>query len=153
MKLPFFWSRDNETLEFKKTVALTEEAKENTQAEDPIEAIKKAERERLMLGDERVSNWLDQHASFHAFIPALAPVNRTTKHISKVDAQVAWLDFQILCTLEEMCMSPDVYEAGGLEMLQGLEMMHSTQVSDGWEGWKGRILTEERKVVRAELKK
>jgi hypothetical protein len=148
MKFPFFWNRDNPEKEFRRNVALTNEQADAQQQNDPaIENARTAERERLMLGDERVSKFLDQHPELASFIPALAPVNRTTKHISKRDAHIAWLDFQILFTLEEMCMSPDKYEGGGLEIMQGLEIYANTQISDGYEGWKGRILTENRKIT------
>lgn len=152
MKFPFFWQRNDKSLEFKQGLALTESEK-NDQSNPELEAMKAMHRQQLMLGDERLSNFLDANPAFHAFIPALASVNRTTKHISKVDARVAWLDFQILFALEEMAMPPEVYEAGGLEIMQGLEIYAATQISDGYEGWKGRILTEQRKSSSVELKK
>ena len=153
MKLPFFWHREDKTFEFQENMALSQQTADANAPQDPYEAAKAAERERLMLGDERTARFLDIHPEFHAFIPALAPVNRTTKHISKRDAMIAWLDFQILFTMEEMCMRPEAYEAGGLEILQGLEIFASTQISDGFEGWKGRILTEQKKIIATEFRK
>jgi hypothetical protein len=148
-----FWQRNQRETEFQESMAL-QEAQTDVQAPaDPYEAIKQAEREKLMLGDEGVTKLLLRHPELHALIPALAPVNRTTKHISKIDAQVAWLDWQILTTLQEMCMNPEDYERGLLELLQGFEMYYNTQVSDGYEGWKGRILTEQKKIHVSELRK
>lgn len=153
MKFPFFWNREDKTMEFKQSCALNEQNADAQAQPDPYEAIREAERERLMLGDERVTRFIDEHPELHSFIPALSPVNRTTKHINKHDANIAWLDFQILFTLEEMTMDPEKYEGGGLEIMQGLEIYAATQISDGFEGWKGRILTEQKKTIRTEMGK
>lgn len=135
-------------------VALTQQQVDANNALDPvIESAKLAERERLLTSDQRVASFLDTHPYYKAFIPALAPVNRTTKHISKADARIAWLDFQILATLEEMSMPPEEFERGGVEMLQGLEMYHNTQISDGFEGWKGRLVTENNKTITTQMRK
>lgn len=146
-----FWNR-SETFEFQKEQALTMQGGEQPQ-QDPIEAIKQAEREREMISDQKLSEFILAHPSLHSFIPALSPVNRTTKHISKNDAHIQWLDFEILCIMEEMCMRPEEYESGGLEILQGLKIYASTQISDGYEGWKGSILTEQRKRFVSTLQK
>jgi hypothetical protein len=151
-KLSFFWNRGNkEILEMQTNSALAEQQVQ--EQPDPYEAIRQAERDKCMLSDERTMRLLDRHPELHAFIPALASVNRTTKHISRADARIAFLDWQILVTLEEMCMPPEKYEDGALEIIQGLEMQHSTLVSDGWEGWKGRILTEQKKTISTEFRK
>jgi hypothetical protein len=153
-RFSFFWNRGNDKIfEFQQSAVLNQQNADANEPADPYEAVRQAEREKLMLGDENVSRFLLAHPELHAFIPALAPVNRTTKHISKADAKIAWLDFQILLTLEEMCMSPEKYEAGALEVLQGLEILFSTQISDGYEGWKGRILTEQKKTIATEFRK
>lgn len=153
MKLPLFWQRNDRSLEFKQNMALSQaQADANVQGtpEDLIQAI---EKQRLFLQDEKVIDFLWSHPELHAFIPALSAINRTTKHISKKDALIAWLDFQILFTMEEMAMPPELYEAGALELMQGLEILAATQISDGYEGWKGTILTQIVKRSQIELKK
>ena len=152
MKFPFFWNRNDKEMEFQKNCVLNEQNIESQQPADPYEAIRAAEREKQMLGDERVTKYLDGHPEYHSLIPALSPVNRTT-NLSKSEARIAWLDFQILYTLAEMTMDPAKYESGGLENIQGFEILSNTQISDGTEGWKGRIVTEQRKTIRTELKK
>jgi hypothetical protein len=154
-RFSFFWNRsgNKELFEFQQNTVLNQQNADAQEPADPYEAVKQAERERAMLSDEKTMQLLLNHPELHAFIPALAPVNRTTKHISKTDARVAFLDWQILVTLEEMCMPPEKYEAGALEIIQGLEMQYNTQVSDGWEGWKGRILTEQKKTIATEFRK
>lgn len=155
VKFSVFWRRqDDGSKEFLQNSALNQQQADANNPGDPVvEAAKLAERERLLTGDERIQNFLDTHPEYRAFMFALSPVNRTTKHISKSDARVAWLDFQILATLEEMSMSPEEYESGGVENIQGLEMYHTTQISDGFEGWKGKLVTENNKTIRTELKK
>lgn len=106
-----------------------------------------------LVGDERIPKFVEDNPAFSALIPALSPVNRTTKHISKKDAHLQWLDFQILFTMLEMTMHPENYESGGMETLQGFEIFASTQISDGFEGWKGNILTQQVKVTRFETEK
>lgn len=153
-KFNFFWKRgDDKIFEFQQNAVLNQQQADGSETPDPYEAVKQAERERLMLGDENVSRFLIGHPELHAFIPALAPVNRTTKHMSRTDAMINWLDWRILVIMEEMCMAPEKYEAGALEHLQGLEMYFNSQNSDGWEGWKGRILTEKKQTIATEFRK
>ncbi len=153
-RFSFFWNRSNEDVfNFQKDTVLNQQNADAQTPQDPYEAVKQAEREKAMLSDQLVQQFLLAHPELHAFIPALSPVNRTTKHISKTDTMIAWLDWKILVTMEEMCMSPEKYEAGALEHIQGLEMYFNTQISDGWEGWKGRILTEQKKTIATEFRK
>lgn len=154
MKLFNFWQRkDDRVLDFQQNMILNEQQTENSAPADPYEAVKNAERDKMMLGDQTLTKYILEHPEFHSFIPALAPVNRTTKHISKSDAEVMWLDFQILLCMEEMCMSPNDYENGALEFLQGLEIFIGPLISDGYEGWKGRITTEQKKIITSEFRK
>lgn len=155
MKNPFtfFWKNTDKTFEFQRDLVLSEQQAETDTAQDPYNAIRIAERDKIMLTDQTLSQYLIQNPHFHAFIPALAAVNRTTKHISKSDAKVMWLDFQILHCMEEMCMSPEIFEAGALEFLQGLEIYEGSLISDGYEGWKGRIITEQKKIIATEIRK
>jgi hypothetical protein len=155
MKFPVFWNRhnDDKTFEFQQSVVLSEQQADANAPIDPYEQIKQAQQEKLLLGDEVLTKYIIDHPEFHAFIPALSPVNRTTKHISKQDAKIMWIDYQILFCMEEMCMSPEKYEAGALEFLQGLEIHIGPIISDGFEGWKGNILTQQRKTIASEFKK
>lgn len=150
-----FWKHDNSRDEdMSHSIALSQQQADAANQTDPvIEAAKLAERERLLTSDQRVAQFLDTHHHYRAFIPALSPVNRTTKHIGKTDAIVAWLDFQILATLTEMTMPPEEFENGALEIMQGLEMLHNTQISDGYEGWKGKLVTENNKTIKTILSK
>lgn len=152
MKLLSFWNRGpDKTFEFQQGVVYNAQQADNAAPVDPYEAVRIAERDKMMLGDQVLTKFLIEHPQYHAFIPALAPVNRTTKHISKQDARVMWIDFQILFTLEEMCMAPADYEAGALEFLQGLEIYIGPLISDGWEGWKGKIITETKKTIATQF--
>lgn len=148
-----FWRRNEEEERFCKDVALTSENAPQSQDENPVEAIKQAERERQMIQDERVSRFIENHHYFNAYIPAFSGVNRTSKHRNKSEAEIMWLDFKILGIETSMFMPPEEYEKGALEIIQGFEPYISTLISDSDEGFKARILTEQRKSIRVETKK
>ena len=151
MKFPTFWNRTPKDENLKEQVLLNQQQADMNQPIDPYEAVRQAEREKNMLGDQFVNTLLANHPEYKAFIPALASVNRTTKHVSKTDMRIAWLDFQILQVMTEMCMNPDKFEEGAMEMMQGFEMYHNNIISDGHEGWKGNILTQQRKIISANV--
>jgi hypothetical protein len=154
MKFPFFWNRNSEKLEFKRSLVVAEAQADAQRGSDPsMEYLTMIGKFGYLVGDERIPEFISENPAFNALIPALSPVNRTTKHICKKDAHIAWLDFQILYTMLEMSMHPDVYESGGMEVLQGFEIFSNTQISDAYEGWKGNILTQQVKVTRFETEK
>lgn len=153
MKFPFFWNRtDQSKQEFRRSKILNEQISDASQNKtDPaVEYAEQLGRSGLFVTDDRVMEFLEKHSAFNALIPAFSPVNRTTKHIGKQDAKIAWLDNQILFTMLEMAMSPEDYEDGAMEILQGFEIFGNTQISDGYEGWKGRTLTQQVKIIRSE---
>ncbi len=153
MKFPVFWHRENKKLEFKRTYALTEAAADAQRGGDPAnDYLTMLGKFGYLVGDDRIPEFISNNPAYNALIPALSPVNRTTKHISKRDAHIAWMDFQILYTMLELTMRPEDYEAGGMEILQGFEVLSNTQISDGFEGWKGNILTQQVKVSRVEMR-
>ena len=153
MKLPLFWNRDNKKQEFRRNMALTEASADAQKSQDPtMDYLAMLGKFGYLVGDDRIVQYIQNHPEFYCLIPALSPVNRTTKHIDKVDAHIQWLDFQILYTMLEMTMNPDDYENGGLEVIQGFEIFSTTQISDGFQGWKGNILTQQVKVTRTEIK-
>ncbi len=153
IKFPVFWGRENKKLEFNRTYALTEAARDSQGSADPAnDYLMALGKFGYLVGDDRIPTFVSQNPAYNALIPALSPVNRTTKHISKRDAHIAWLDFQILFTMLELTMRPEDCETGAMEILQGFEIFANTQISDGFEGWKGNILTQQVKVSRVELK-
>lgn len=154
MKFPAFWNRDKGKQEFRRNQILTEQQADAQRPTNPeIEYLTMLGKFGYLVADDRVFDFIQKHPQYNALIPAFSPVNRTTKHISKRDAQIQWLDHQILQVMLETTMSPDDYEAGAMEIMQGFEIFANTQISDGFEGWKGNILTQQVKVIRAETEK
>jgi hypothetical protein len=151
----FFWNRgDGGKKDFERSVVTNEQIADAQRGTDPNEYAEQLTRANAFTHDDRIDDFFKRHPEYAAFIPAFSPVNRTTKHISKQDAKIAWLDNQILFTMTEMTMSPDDYENGAMEIIQGFEIYGNTQISDGFDGFKAKVLTEQRKVITAqEVKK
>lgn len=156
-RFSFFWNRNSQEKEqifnLQSSTVTNEQMADAQQTVDPYEAIRQQEREKVMLSDERTTQLIEKHPYLEPFGPAMAPVNRTTKHISRSDAKVMWLNFQILECLVELGMHPADFEDRAPENIQGLEMQYDSLISDGFEGWKGRILTEQKKTIRSEFGK
>lgn len=146
----FFWNRGKEDKKnFERSMVTNQQMEDAQRGQDPAEYAEQLTRANMFTHDDRVSMFLERHKAYKALVPAFSPVNRTTKHISKQDAKIAWLDQQILFTMLEMTMSPEEYESGAMEILQGFEIFGNTQISDGYEGFKAKALTEQRKIITA----
>lgn len=148
VKFLSFWNRDDGKKEHQRNLVYNEQQADAQRGADPNEYIQEAKRASFFIKDPLVEEFLDEHPAYRALVPAFSPVNRTTSHISKQDAKVAWLDHQILFTMLEMTMRPEDYEAGALEILQGFEIFGATQISDGFEGFKAKALTQQTKIIK-----
>jgi hypothetical protein len=147
----FFWNRgDGGKKDFERSMVTNQQMEDAQRGQDPNEYAEQLTRASAFTHDDRIDDFFKKHPEYNALIPAFSPVNRTTKHISKQDAKIAWLDQQILFTMLETTMSPEAYEAGAMEILQGFEIFGNTQISDGYEGFKAKVLTQQTKVIRAE---
>lgn len=136
-----FRRRDPAKLAYKSEVVTAAVHGEVTRPEDPAtEYMKDLQKLSYLTVDELVADWLLKHPAFHALIAPAAPVNRTT-WLTKTQAEVNYLDLRILISMMKLTMDPDTYEAGGLEMLQGLEMFISNIINDAVEGRKLQACT------------
>jgi len=134
--LDIFNRTDRGKLEYQREVASATVHGESARSEDPAtEYMKDLQKISYLTVDELVSNWLMDHKEFHALIAPAAPVNRTT-YLTKKQAEIAYLDLKILTSMMKLTMDPDVYEAGGMEMLQSLEMFITNIIHDAVEGRK-----------------
>lgn len=144
-----FLRKKDKDKEFKENFLLTEESKPDQEDDYNTVMLKQGP----FLYDEFLTKIIMHYPFLYGHLAANSQVNRTTKHISKSDAHVAWIDYQILQLLTDMDMTTKNFEEVGLAFQHGLEMFHNTVISDGWEGWKGRILTEQTKKHYIETKK
>lgn len=131
-----FSRKDPEKLAYKREVVTATIHGESARPDDPAtEYMKDLQKLSYLTVDELVANWLMNNPQFHALIAPAAPVNRTT-WLSKKQAEIAYLDLKILISMMKLTMDPDVYEAGGMEMLQSIEMFIINIINDAVEGRK-----------------
>lgn len=144
---------DKDTLQFKRDVCLTTAAGEAQQQDNPeIEYLQMMAKIGYLTVDENVIRWLFDHPQFHPLIPQLAPVNRTTILTDK-QADINRLDYEITSTWLKLTMSPDDYEAGAPEMLQGFRPFANNIVNDAIGGKKLVALTQMVKRIEIETDK
>lgn len=89
-----------------------------------------------------------------SLVPVLSPTNSVIK-LSKYQADLKRIRLDNHIILLKLTMNPKVYEANGLEMLEGYRMYGHDRISGAEEGWIGHIATEttRRHVFENEKKK
>lgn len=146
-----FGRKDEGKLEYTRNVVTATAAGEAQQQESPeIEYLQMMARIGYLTVDENVVRWLFDHPNFHPLIAPLAPVNRTTV-LTKQQADINRLDFEILFTMMKLTMPPEVYEQGAMELFQGFRIFANNQINDAVEGKKLIALTQVAKRVEIEL--
>jgi hypothetical protein len=148
--LDLFRKKDTSAFEFSAAAAHQDIANPNTSpAQDYVDTVGKI---GYLLNSPTMEQFFMTNKYMQVFIPAFQSVNRTTK-LSNHEAEIMWLDFQIAFTMAKLTMPPDVYEAGAMGMFQSLEILASTQITDGKEGWKGHLITEQVRRIDVALNK
>lgn len=148
-----FGRKDEGKLAYKREVVAATVAGEAQQQDNPeIKYLQMMARIAYLTVDENVVRWLFDHPDFHPLIAALAPVNRTTI-LSKQQADINRLDFEILFTMMKLTMPPEVYEQGAMELFQGFRIFANNQVNDAIEGKKLVALTQVAKRIEIETDK
>lgn len=89
---------------------------------------------------------------FNELYPAFSMLNRTT-NIGNLDRELLLLDYEALLLINKINMNEDEYENKGWAKLEALKIFARYMVSDSFHGWKGRLVTEQIKIIRAELEK
>ena len=148
-----FGKKDEGKLAYKREVSAAIVAGDAQQQDSPEMAyLQMMARVGYLTVDENVVKWLFDHPDFHALIAALAPVNRTTV-LTKQQADINRIDFEILFTMMKLTMPPNVYEQGAMELFQGFRIFANNQINDAVEGKKLAALTQVAKRIEIETEK
>jgi hypothetical protein len=149
--LSLFRKKDNTAFEFSAAAAQQDLANPNASgpAQEYVDTVGKI---GYLLNSPTMEQFFMTNKYMQVFIPAFQSVNRTTK-LSNHEAEIMWLDFQIAFTMAKLTMPPDVYEQGAMAMFQSLEILAGTQITDGKEGWKGHLITEQVRRIDVQLNK
>jgi len=86
------------------------------------------------------------------FIIACSHLNRLTR-IGKTEASLAELDYEFLIQITKLNMPEDTYENEAWGILEALKLFTRSIINDAFNGHKARMISELRRVVRAELSK
>ena len=143
--------KDNSAFEFSAAAATQDLANPNNSSpqQEYIDTVGKI---GYLLNSPTMEQFFMTNKYMQVFIPAFQSVNSTTK-LSSHEAEIAWLDFQIAFTMAKLTMPPNIYEQGAMGMFQSLEILASTQIADGRDGWKGHLITEQVRRLDVQLNK
>jgi len=149
--LGLFRKKDDKAFEFSASVAQQDVANptNSNQSQDYVDTIGKI---GYLFDTPTMQDFFMNNQYMRVFIPAFQTVNRTTK-LNSHEAEIMWLDFQILFTMVKLTLPPDVYEQGAMAMFQSLEILSATIISDGKDGWKGHLATENVRRLDVQLNK
>jgi hypothetical protein len=150
---PLGWLRkkDDKAFDFSAAAAHQDMANPNTSSpeQDYVAMIGKI---GYLLNSPTMEQFFMEHPHLRMFVPAFQSVNRTTK-LSNHEAEIMYYDFQILFTMAKLTMEPSIYEQGAMGIFQGLEILAETQITDGKDGWKGHLITEQVRRLEVDLNK
>lgn len=143
--------KDEKDEEFGTDMALTEHSRQSPMSDEMIYSLG---RSVYMIMDPEVTGILnaDGNDQFNALIPAFSHLNRTT-NIDKKQAELLTLDYEYLSLIHKLNMNEDEYENVGWAMLESLKIFAHGITSDAFHGWKGKLVTEQIKIIRTELEK
>ena len=131
--------------------ALTEQSRPSQMGDEMIYSLG---RSVYMVLDPDVSDILKEegNSQLAALIPAFSHLNRTT-NIDKKQAELLTLDYEYLTLIHKLNMNEDEYENVGWAKLESLKIFAMGIISDAFHGWKGKLVTEQIKIIRTELEK
>lgn len=140
-----FKHKDEEShaLRFQRDLTRAEVEKPTSPEADYIAMVGKM---GFMVMDENLINFLYSNPILHPLIPVFSPVNATIK-LDKHQSELKRIRLENMLTVMKLTMAPNVYDANGLEILDGLRLYGHDRVSEAFEGWKGHLVTEQVKVI------
>jgi hypothetical protein len=149
MVFGFLRKKDDHALEFRRNLVVSE-VSADTQGRNPEqEYIAMMGRAGFLLHDNIAMSLLLDNKGLQSLVPILSPVNSPIK-LDKHQSELKRIRIDNHITLLKLTMDPEVYEANGLEMLEGYRMYGHDRVSGAEEGWIGHIATEQVRVIRSE---
>jgi hypothetical protein len=144
--------KDPSYIEFKRAerIAVQTNENQNSGAEEYLELTNRA---GFLITDQIAIGLLMDNKNgirdLQSLVPVLSPTNSVIK-LSPYQADLKRLRLENHFALLKLCMSPEVYEANGLEVLEGYRLYAHDRVSGAEEGWIGHIATESTRVHRFE---
>lgn len=148
-----FKKRDNDFLQFERGLIASEVAGDSARPTNPeADYINMMGKLGPMILDENVVNFLHRFTILHPLIPVFSPLNATIK-LDKKQAELKRIRIDNMITELKLTMPVEVYDANGMEILDGLRLFGFDRVSEAVDGWKGHLTTEQVKVIRTEQEK
>lgn len=117
------------------------------------EVLELTNRAGFLITDEKVLDLFTMNPCLNSLVPIASPTNSVIK-LSRHEADLKRIRIDNHISLLKLTMDPKVYNANGLEILEGSRMFLLDRVSGAEEGWIGHIATETtRRHVFSEEKK
>ena len=138
--LNLFKKKDDGHLEYQRALVCSDAANTHSPPEQEYAAM--VGKMGYLVMDERLIEFLFSNPCLQPLIAVLSPVNSTTK-LDKHEAELKRIRIENIFTMLKLTMDPKIYEANGMEMLDGLRMYAHDRVNDAADGWKGHIVTEQ----------
>lgn len=141
--------KDNAYIEFKRAKELAVTSNETQQEGGTQEYLELTARAGFLITDQIAIEPLLENPNLRSLVPILSPTNSVIK-LSRHEADLKRTRLDNHIALLKLCMDPEVYEANGLEMVEGYRMYGHDRISGAEEGWIGHIATETTRVHRFE---
>ena len=145
--LDLFRKKDDGGLEFERNLALASEAGDSQKPTSPeADYAAMIGKMGFMIMDENVINFLYKNKVLHPYLFTFSPVNSTIK-LSKHQSELKRIRLENQVVMTKLTMPPELYEANGMEIMDGVRLYGHDRVSEAEEGWKGHLVTEQVKVI------
>lgn len=142
-----FKQKDDVGLQFRRELILAEASGEAARPHSPeADYVAMVGKMGFMVMDENIINFLYSNPLLHPFIPVFSPINATIK-LDKRQEDLKRIRLENFLVERKLTMPPDVYDANGLEILDGLRIFGHDRISEAADGWKGHLVTEQVKVI------
>lgn len=133
--------------EFGREIVGTEIARGESVGDDYDRAL----RNSYMILDLNLINQMLKDPDLKPLYPAFSFVNRTSK-VGDREREILWLDYDYLFLLRKLSITKESYDFDKWIALEALRLSVPYFLSDA-QGWKGRLLTEQIKIIRAQVEK
>jgi len=125
-------------------IIVSEESQPAVMTEEYINSLG---RSVFMIMDPDVTRLLDDEEK-----PAFSHLNRVT-NIGQKEADLQMLDYEFLSLVDKMNSNEDEYEDKGWKKSLSKRIFARSIINDAFNGWKGKIVTEQIKVIRTQIEK
>jgi hypothetical protein len=98
--------------------------------------------------DDMTLSQIDEDPQLRYLLPALSPLNRTSKIPNKRLAEMARLDMEYVLLLHQFSLNEADLDLHGWAKLESLRIFGLSSVNDQVDGYRGKLVTEKIKEVR-----